>query len=153
MGGVGLKNVVDPMVDDVFEFLLLVDHRLVLGVLRIESSHVHFLNLLLQSPGILGLGSWDKLTEGRFHDVFVVYEVMLVALVGEGDLVEAPHILILHFLLQGVVCTLCGLVLEVHVAEIGEVDVHFADSPQKLGAVEGRSGLGEDSCTCWAYLG
>ena len=140
--------------DHVFELLFLTDHRVLdvcMCLLWVCSSvGVGFVDLVLEGSWVVGLGSWSVLPEGVVHDVLMVEEVVVIALVGTADLVELPDVLISHLLHEGEVCPLAGLVLEIHVGEVGEVDVHFADGPQQLSTIESCFGLNGGKGTSWA---
>ena len=122
-----LEQVVDAMVDHVLNLLLLTDHRRGKRLLLLA---VHPLDFLAQSFGVVSLGPGDVLAKGVAHDVLVVEEVLLFALVGLAHLIEFADILALDFLDDGEVCAFSGGILEVYVVEVAEIDVHLADGPQ-----------------------
>jgi hypothetical protein len=65
-------------------------------------------------------------------------------------MVKSSAVFVLHLLLDREIRPLRGLVLQIHVAEVAEVDVHFADGPQQFGAVQRIAGLRGEGSTCTA---
>ena len=80
----GFQEVVDAVVDHMLEFLLFVDHIVLLVVVvgrhRLV-GHIYFLNFLVQTSRIVRLGPRCKGTENCVHYVLVIKEILLIALV------------------------------------------------------------------------
>jgi len=129
-----LKDVVYAMMDHMLKLVFLAYHRVLIVVrldleLRVHHGrhHVDPLDLVLQPSRVVSFASRNEGSKGRVHDIVFVEELVLLALVGPAHLIELPDVLVPHFLNQGKVCALAGLIFEVDVAEVAEVDVHFAD--------------------------
>ena len=109
--------------------------HLVTGIHRMHITY--FLDLLVESARVVSFGSGYKLPKSIVNDVIVVKKLLLLALVGSAHLIEFPDVLIFHLLHHREVSAFACRVFQVHVCEIGEVYVHFADGSQQLGPIKG----------------
>lgn len=75
-GGMCIEEVVDPVMDHMIDFFLLIDHAL----RGVHSGHgVDLVELLLQTPWIICFGSWDEGGESSSH-VIIIQEIVLLSL-------------------------------------------------------------------------
>jgi hypothetical protein len=120
MVGLGLKQVVDVVVDVVVHLFLLVDHTVLV-------HHIDPVDLLLNMARVIRLGTRHKLVESRLHDVIVIQHIIVLPLVTARQVVEPLAVFVFHLLFNTEVSALSGLILEVDVAEIRVIDIHLAD--------------------------
>ena len=118
-------------------------------VTRIHRMQVaYFLNLLVEPTRVVSFGPGHKLPKGIVNDVVVVEELLLLTLVGSAHLVEFPDVFVFHLLHHREVSTLTRRIFQVHICEVGEVDVHFADGSQQLSPIQGSLCLHFGRYTC-----
>ena len=110
----------------------------VIGRLRLilhAVLHIDFLYFFVESLGVVSFGPRGEPSKGVLHKIVVVEELLLLALVGSTHLIEFSDILVFDFLHHREIRSLAGCVFEVHICEIGVVNVHLADGSQKFGSV------------------
>ena len=135
------------MMDHVFHFLFLTDHRM-MGV-RYKISSLY---LLLQSFRVISFRPWSKLTESCIHNIFVVEVILLLTLIRTTHLIESSDILVLHFLHNWEICSFWSLVFKIHVAKVRKIYVHLTNGSQKFGSIKSCPCLHTTKFTCWALF-
>ena len=110
----------------------------VIGRLRLilhAILHIDFLYFFVESLGIVSFGPRGEPSKSVLYKIVVIEKLLLLALVGSTHLIEFSDILVFDFLHHSEISSLAGGVFEVHISEIGVINVHLADGSQKFGSV------------------
>lgn len=118
--------------------------------MRLLISHISAIDFFLEASWVIGLGTGYKLAEGCLHYVLIIKEVMFLTLIRAAHLIKLFDILILHLLHNCKISPFGSVILEIDVAEVRKIDIHFADGSQEFGAIEGCFSLDEWVSTCCA---
>jgi hypothetical protein len=117
---------------------------------RLLINYIGPVYFFLKASWVIGFGARYKLTEGCLHYVLIIKEVMFLTLIRTTHLIELFDILILHLLYNCKISPFGSVILEINIAEVRKVDIHFTDGSKEFSAVECSFSLREEVITCCA---